>query len=111
MRFFSGQFCYALFQSRKFCGTFFVSAIDFCRTPKNEFCIRPLKQMSILLECGIDHCAVWFHNSFLILDDLCGGSGRLVVVHQKNVLQHVGVIKGELCASSNQALQQRFAVC
>ena len=78
---------------------------------ENHRCIRPLKQMSILLECGIDHCAVWLHNSFLILDDLCGGSGRLVVVHQKNVLQHVGVIKGELCASSNQALQQRFAVC
>ena len=30
MRFFSGLFCYALFQSRKLCGTFFVSAIDFC---------------------------------------------------------------------------------
>ena len=28
--FFSSLFCYALFQSRKFCGTFFISAIDFC---------------------------------------------------------------------------------
>ena len=30
MRFFSGLFCYTLFQPRKFCGTFFISAIDFC---------------------------------------------------------------------------------
>lgn len=28
--FFSSLFCHALFQSRKFCGTFFISAIDFC---------------------------------------------------------------------------------
>ena len=28
--FFSSLFCYAHFQSRKFGGTFFVSAIDFC---------------------------------------------------------------------------------
>ena len=28
--FFSSLFCYALFQSREFCGTFFISAIDFC---------------------------------------------------------------------------------
>lgn len=28
--FFSSLFCHALFQSRNFCGTFFISAIDFC---------------------------------------------------------------------------------
>lgn len=28
--FFSSLFCYALFQLCKFCGTFFISAIDFC---------------------------------------------------------------------------------
>ena len=28
--FFSSLFCHALFRSRKFCGTFFISAIDFC---------------------------------------------------------------------------------
>ena len=27
--FFSSLFCYALFQSRKFCGTFFISGLDF----------------------------------------------------------------------------------
>ena len=30
MRFFSSLFCYALFRSRKLCGTFFVFSIDFC---------------------------------------------------------------------------------
>jgi len=28
--FFSSLFCHALFQSRNFCGTFFISTIDFC---------------------------------------------------------------------------------
>ena len=28
--FFSSLFCHALFQLCKFCGTFFISAIDFC---------------------------------------------------------------------------------
>lgn len=33
---FSGLFCYAHFQSRKFGGTFFVSAIDFCLQDSSE---------------------------------------------------------------------------
>ena len=35
MRFFSSLVCYALFRSRKFCGTFFISAIDFCLQDSN----------------------------------------------------------------------------
>ena len=30
MKSFSSLFCYALFRSRKICGTFFISAIDIC---------------------------------------------------------------------------------
>lgn len=36
MRFFSSLVCYALFRSRKFCGTFFISAIDFCLQDSND---------------------------------------------------------------------------
>ena len=37
MRFFSSLVCYALFRSRKFCGTFFISAIDFCLQDSNRY--------------------------------------------------------------------------
>lgn len=34
--FFSSLFCHALFQLCKFCGTFFISAIDFCLQDSSE---------------------------------------------------------------------------
>ena len=38
MRFFSSLFCYALFRSRKLCGTFFVFSIDFCLQDSDLSC-------------------------------------------------------------------------
>ena len=52
--FFSSLFCYALFQSREFCGTFFISAIDFClqdsvlRSGGQQKSSRPFQTLCLL---------------------------------------------------------------
>ena len=56
--FFSSLFCYALFQLCKFCGTFFISAIDFCLqdSQKAKVCRQFERFCKDVLECeSIDY--------------------------------------------------------
>ena len=69
MRFFSSLFCYALFRSRKLCGTFFVFSIDFCLQDSDLLFLWDIGDFDVVPKSFHDFNESLVHNPVFLLDD------------------------------------------